>query len=197
MSKVKSAFEKTFKGNSPTVISSIILIALGLILVIMPNIASTLVFVSIGVMLVAIGIINNVRYFAMDQKQQITSFALAIGIISCAGGVLIMILRPLLLAMLPFLCGGIVAIGGILQLQKALQFKKMNVRAWYIDMIFAGVLLTLGTIILLNPFKTAMVLMRLIGAALMVEGIMAILSGAAYEKKKKAFFVEFEEDKKK
>jgi len=197
MSKIKSAFEKTFKGNSPTVISSIILIALGLILVIMPNIASTLVFVSIGVMLVAIGIINIIRYFSMEQKQQITSYALAIGIISCAGGVLIMILRPLLLAMLPFLCGGIVAIGGILQLQKALQFKRMNVRAWYIDMIFAGILLTLGTIILLNPFKTAMVLMRLIGVALMVEGIMSILSGAAYEKKKKAFFVEFEEDKKK
>ena len=196
MSKMKSAFEKTFKGNSPTVISSIILIALGLILVIMPNIASTLVFVSIGVMLVAIGIINIVRYFSMNQKEQITSFALAIGIISCAGGILIMILRPLLLAMLPFLCGGIVSIGGILQLQKALQFKKMNVRAWYIDMIFAGVLLTLGIIILLNPFKTAMVLMRLIGVALMIEGIMNILSGAVYEKKKKAFFVEFEEDKK-
>ena len=197
MSKIKSAFEKTFKGNSPTVISSIILIALGLILVIMPNIASTLVFVSIGVMLVAIGIINIIRYFSMEQKQQITSYTLAIGIISCAGGVLIMILRPLLLAMLPFLCGGIVAIGGILQLQKALQFKRMNVRAWYIDMIFAGVLLTLGTIILLNPFKTAMVLMRLIGVALMIEGVMSSLSGTAYEKKKKAFFVEFEEDKKK
>ena len=197
MSKVKSAFEKTFKGNSPAVISSIILIALGLLLVIMPNIASTLVFVSIGIMLVAIGIINIIRYFTMDQKQQITSYALAIGIISCACGILIMVLRTLLLAMLPFLCGGIVIIGGILQLQKALQFKKMNVRLWYIDMIFAGVLLTLGVIILLNPFKTAMVLMRLVGAALMIEGIMGILSGITYEKKKKAFFTEFEEDKKK
>lgn len=195
MDKIKSAFEKTFKGNSPNVISSIILIALGLVLIIMPNIASTLVFVSIGVMLVAVGIINIIRYFSMDQRQQITSYALAIGIISCVGGVLIMVLRPLLLAVLPFLCGGIVIIGGVVQLQKALQFKKMNVRAWFVDLIFACVLLALGLIILFNPFKTALVLIRLIGAALLIEGVLSIVSGAKYEKTKSAFFVEFEEDK--
>lgn len=195
MEKIKKAFAKTFKGNSPNLISSVILIALGLILIIMPNIASALVFVSVGIMLVAVGVINIVRYFTMEQRQQIISYALAIGIISCAGGILIMILRPLLLAALPFLCGGIVVIGGVLQLQKALQFKKMNVRAWFVDLVFACVLLILGTIILLNPFKTAMVLIRLIGAALLIEGVLSIISGVKYEKKKNAFFVEFEEDK--
>ncbi len=196
MSKAKSAFEKTFKGNSPAVISSIILIALGLLLVIMPNIASTLVFVSIGVMLVVIGIINIIRYLQMDTTQILSTYALSIGIISLVGGILIMIFRPLLLASVPFICGGIVAVGGVLQLQKSLQFRKMNVRLWYIDIILAGLLLAVGTLILINPFKTAMLLTRIIGIALMFEGILSIISGAAYEKKKKAFFVEFEEDKK-
>lgn len=197
MSKIKDGFAKIFKNNSPSVISSVILIALGLVLIIIPDIASTLVFVSIGVMLVVIGVINIVRYFRLDAKQSVLSYGLAIGIIACTAGILIMVLRPLLLAMLPFLCGGIVVIGGVLQLQKSLQFKRMNVRRWYIDLVFACILLTLGTIILLNPFKTAMLLMRIIGIALLIEGALTLISDAAYEKKKEAYFVEFEEDKQK
>ena len=195
MSKAKSALEKTFKGNSPALISSIILIALGLLLVIMPNIASTLVFVSIGVMLVVIGIINIIRYLQMDTKQVLSSYALSIGIISFVGGILIMIFRPLLLASVPFICGGIIAAGGVLQLQKSLQLKKMNVRLWYIDIIVAGLLLAAGTLILVNPFKTAMLLTRIIGIALMFEGILSIISGAVFEKKKKTFLTEFKEEK--
>lgn len=195
MEKIKNAFIKTFKGSSPTLISSVILIVLGLILIIMPDIASTLVFVSIGVMLIIIGMINIIRYCTMEQRQQVISYALAIGVICCAGGILVMALRPVLLSVLPFLCGGIVVIGGVLQLQKALQFKRMGTKTWFINLIFACVLLVLGSIILFNPFKTALVLIRLIGAALLVEGVLSIISGAKYEKKKEAFFVEFEEDK--
>jgi len=166
-------------------------IVLGLVLLIWPNMAVSVILNGIGIICIIIGAVNAIRYFLLDARQSIASNELAIGLSWAAAGALVIALKPLLISILPFFFGLIVLIGGLVKVQGTLGFKRMNSARWYLELIFAIVSIALGLLILLNPFNTAMVLMRFIGGALVIEAIADLISRRAFIRTKEKFFVEF------
>lgn len=167
-------------------------IVLGLILLIAPGTATAFVFNGIGAICIAIGLFNVVRYFMLDTKASIISNALATGLVWIIIGVAVILLKGTLISILPVFFGVIVLIGGIAKLQGALSFKRMNATKWYIELCLAVLSIVFGSLILLNPFSTAMILMRIIGAALLIEGIADMISISKLQKMKNDYFIEVE-----
>lgn len=167
-------------------------VVLGLILLIAPGTATNLVFYGIGILCIVIGIINIIRYFSLNTKASILSNTLATGIILFIAGFAIIMLKTTLMSIIPVFFGVAILIGGIGKLQGAMNFRRMNATRWYIELIFAGVSTLFGAIILFNPFSTAMLLMRIIGIALLIEGVSDLISISAYQKKKDDYFIEVE-----
>jgi len=165
---------------------------LGLILLIAPGTAVSFVFNGIGLICVAIGIFNLIRYFRLDTKTSLQSNALSTGIIWIIGGIAVMALKGTLMSILPIFFGVIILIGGVSKLQGALSLRRMNAGRWYLELIFAAVSILFGVLILLNPFSTALLLMRAIGLALLIEGAGSLISNSIIEKKKSEYCIEVE-----
>lgn len=173
-------------------ILGVAIVVLGLILLIAPETTVAFVFNGIGGICIGIGILNLIRYFTMDPKASIVSNALSTGIILIAVGFAVMLLKETLMSILPIFFGVVILIGGIGKLQGALALRRMNASRWYIELIFAAVSVIFGALILFNPFSTALLLMRIIGIALLIEGASNLISISAIEKKKSEYFIEVE-----
>ena len=126
----------------------------------------------------------------MDVRAAVASIDMALGLTWLVGGILVICLRGFLISLLPIFFGLVILIGGIAKIQGALSFRRMNAGLWYLELIGAAVSLALGTIILLNPFSTALLLMRIIGAALLIEGVQDLISIYKFKKLRDAYFVE-------
>ena len=171
-------------------IAGLALVLIGIVLLIWPGIATTLLFGVIGGVCIVIGMVYVVRYFMLEAKVSITSFDLSLGLVWIIGGVLVIIFKGLLISLLPILFGLIVLIGGVVKIQSTLSFRRMNAARWYIELICAGISIAFGVVILLNPFSTALLLMRVIGAALLVEGVMDLASRIFFKRACESFFIE-------
>ena len=72
--------------------------------------------------------------------------------------------------------GIILLVSGLVKLQTALDFRRNNVRRWQLQLTISLISVVMGIIILLNPFGTALLMTRMIGAAILVEGLQDALS---------------------
>lgn len=193
MEKNPKLFGKTFKLSWSEMAIGLATSALGLVLTIFPGLASSVVFNAVGIIGIIIGIVHLVRYFMLDARASLNSNGLFVGLMWLVGGVLVIILKGFLLSLLPMFFGLILLCGGVAKLQYTLNFKRMGVTRWYLELAATILSIAFGVIILINPFNTALLLMRIVGIALLIEGIQNLISRYAYKKTSEAYFVEFEE----
>ena len=193
MNKKAKLFGRELRLNWTEIIICAAMILLGLILTIWPGIAVGLVIGGVGGVAIVIGIVHLVRYFKLDARASLSSNELAVGLLWLVGGVLVIALHKFLLSIVPVFFGIVMLIGGIAKLQSALQFKRMGAKKWYFELASACLSVVFGAVILINPFTTALLLMRIIGVALLIEGTQDLISRYAYKKTTEAYFVEFEE----
>ena len=164
------------------ILLGVVVSALGLVLTIWPDIASNALLNGIGTILILAGLIRSLRYFRGETSVVVLANDLAIGLISIMAGILIISLKALLFSLIPVLLGIVVLVGGVIKLQSTLDMKRMHIRRWYLELACTIISIVLGILILFNPFSTAMLLMRVIGVALLLEGVVDLISKHAYEK---------------
>jgi len=193
MSNNPKIFGKTLKLSWSELAVGGSISVLGLVLTICPGLASSVVFNAIGIVGIIIGVIHLARYFMLDPKASLKSNGMALGLLWLVGGILVIALKGFLLSLLPMFFGTVLLVGGIMKLQYTLNFKRMGVTRWYLELAATILSIAFGAIILINPFNTALLLMRIVGIALLIEGIQNLISKYAYKKTSEAYYVKFEE----
>jgi len=194
MERNPKLFGKTFKLSWSEMAVGLAMSALGLVLAIFPGLASSVVFNAIGIIGIVIGIVHLVRYFMLDARASLNSNGMFVGLMWLVGGILVIALKGFLLSLLPMFFGLILLCGGVAKLQYTLKFKRMGVTRWYLELAATILSIAFGVIILINPFNTALLLMRIIGIALLIEGVQDLISRYAYKKTSEAYYVEFEKE---
>lgn len=194
MSNNPKFFGRTLKLSWSELAVGACMSALGLVLAIFPGLASSVVFNAIGIIGIVIGAIHLIRYFRLDSQSSLRSNGMFVGLMWLVGGILIIALKGFLLSLLPMFFGSVLLVGGIIKLQYTLNFKRMGVTRWYLELAATILSIAFGAIILINPFNTALLLMRIVGIALLIEGVQNLISRYAYKKTSEAYFVEFEKE---
>ena len=194
MAKNPRLFGREFLLSWNEIIICGALMLLGLILIVFPGITVKLVIGGVGGVGIVMGAIHLIKYSRLDSHASIASNELAVGLLWLVGGVLVIALHKFLLSIVPVFFGVVMLIGGIAKIQSTLQFKRMGAKRWYFELVCAGLSVGFGAIILLNPFSTALLLMRIIGIALLIEGAQDLVSRYIYIKTSDAYYVEFERD---
>lgn len=186
----KKINRSSYNPGWPTWLFTLAITAFGLALLLWPNAASSLIVNGFGGILLGVGIFHIIRYYSRSRYHAMSNMDLGIGISFAFLGVLVFLLKDILLSIIPALIGIFLLITGFIKIQAALDFKRLLVNRWYLEMIASGVSIIMGLIIILNPFSTAMVLIRIIGGAILVEGIQDTISLFAYKKVYKTYFVD-------
>lgn len=159
------------------VVISALFAALGLFLLIWPELAAEAICVLLGVAAVACGIIKLMGYFSNDLYRLAFQFDLAAGILTILMGLLLLLHPRDVLALLPVVVGLFILVDSALRLQTAIDAKHFGMSKWWLILAAAAVGIALGAALLLRPFSGVRALVRLMGVSLILDGGENLLVG--------------------
>ena len=151
--------------------SAALCIILGIVLVVYPNTSMTIVCRAVGVIVLITGLGMVVSYLRSETKGFFAKLGLIFGsILVVVGGFLV--LRPLgLIAIIPIIFGILFIYHGLANMRQALELRQYKDKGWWLPVLIAATTIILGVFIINNPFKTIDVVMRIIGACLIYDGL--------------------------
>ena len=160
-------FEKIRKD---VVWSSIAYLIIGFILLIKPGTALVTIVHILALVALVMGVVSLVTYF--KDKYSVGN-----------GGVIKGIVYFVIAAFLYFGAGFLIVISGVVKLQEALDMMKYRADGSVTVLVIAILSLVFGILILINPFGTAELLFRIIGIALIYNGVSDLLTVFYFSKK--------------
>lgn len=176
MKKTRTIYARGYKAGWHTWIISAAVIIFGLALLFRPAQTTGFILNFIGGILLACGAFRICRYFLKSRDTALYNMDLGVGSTLAVIGILLYVFKGFLLSLVPTIIGIILLVSGLIKLQTAIDFKRLGVRRWPFQMIISIISIAMGGVILINPFGTALVLTRIIGAAILVEAVQDVIS---------------------
>lgn len=165
----KNIFSKLKKA---WLLSSILSVALGLVLLIFPWIAIQVVCYLLGGLAIIYGIIRIVRYARQGEAYpELFRGDLVIGLFLLAIGLFIVFRIEFVAGFIPVIFGIALLSSGIGGVLRAMDSKRAGYERWFLLLVLASFTIVLGLILAMNPFATAQVAVAVIGAALVYDGV--------------------------
>ena len=153
---------KKIKGIRNEMIGlSIVLMLAGIFMILFPNTSGNIICRGVGAVLL-------VAYFR--NNEILGSFGLVQGVALAGFGLYILIRPGIIEVFLTTVFAIIIIVDGILKLQYALDFRKLDAGGWWIEAVCAAVMIILGIVVLFNPFATVAAVMLFIGVVFVFEG---------------------------
>ena len=159
----------------------------GLAVVIWPDLSSRILLGVVGIAALAVGGVRFYRYCQAGPLSEGARSHLTISLCFLVFGLVLLLMPAYLQDVVPFCIGLLLLVGGIIKLQVSLEARKMQSQSWKIIVSEAAFCVILGTLVLINPFSDRIWLIRFLGLALMLEGIMDVIANLLLRGAKKAF----------
>jgi uncharacterized membrane protein HdeD (DUF308 family) len=155
--------------------SALIAIALGVVLLLWPDLSSRLLCMILGATLLIAGAGYIISYFARRSRLATLQFEIILGIVLAILGLWLLLRPDIFLSLLQFVFGAVLVIHGVIDLQAAFHLQGAGYERWWLALILALLTVVLGAVIILDPFTTLNALLMLIGVALIYDGISDLL----------------------
>lgn len=165
---MKKELKKMFVSS---ILSSSVLLVIGLLLFIRPETTISLISYIFGGILVVIGTNSLINYYR--GKEYVSTFEIVYGVLSIIGG-LIVILNPRAIAsLIPLVLGIWIVVSSLIKLKYTWEGAGKT-RTGTISLIITVSMLILGVILVFNPFSGAVMITKMIGLFLMIYSILDI-----------------------
>lgn len=139
---------KKIKWN--VIISSVIYVALGVILLLWPEMTAKNICYVVGVIAVAVGIVNLIDYIRKDYSVDAYRYNLVYGMVFILLGVVIFVKVETVISIIPFLLGFAVTISGLLKFQNAVDLVRMKYSGWGVVMIVSVLNIAFGVVLIID-----------------------------------------------
>lgn len=151
--------------------ASVVYALLGLILIFFPNQASAFSCTLAGILLLGYGVIVVITFF-MGQGTVAFTFRsdLVLGVMAGIVGVFFLTHTNFIISVIPTILGVYILIDALMNLKRGLDLRKLGYAGWTTTLITSVVSLILGLVVLWNPFKTGLILWRVIGVIFLYLG---------------------------
>ncbi len=182
MKAKRETFNKIIYGSW---ISSLLFLAFGIFLFAKPKMANSLIGYFVGGLILVSGAVSLFNYFFAKKEIKYINFELIYGIITIIAGIAI-IFNPLSISSIVTLGLGIwMVINGIMKLNTGIFLKKCKEETWVI-LLFIGILTLLsGILLIINPFKSTMIVTQVVGVFVIVYAILDIMHWLLVKKRSK------------
>lgn len=151
-------------------INAVIMVALGLVLVIWPDVLGVMLCYLLGGALILMGVIQLIGFLRGERLGFYSKFNMIMGIVLVLLGLWICTQPHIVLSIIPVVVGIIVLIHGLMDIQYTLDIKKTGNTKWWIAMIAAIITLVVGLLLIFNPFTAYEITMILLGIAMLYDG---------------------------
>ncbi|MEG1523919.1 MAG: DUF308 domain-containing protein [Clostridia bacterium] len=158
------------------IVMAICYILVGLVLIIWPEQSRLTICYVLGGALLIYGAYRIIAYFSRSDIVAAMQFGVAIGIACVLLGILLLFKAKFVVTVFGVIVGATLIIDSILRLQVSFDIRRMGGVHWTPVCICALCMLTLGVLLLLNPFKVIATATILSGIALVIDGILTLWS---------------------
>ena len=160
---------KKIKTN--VIASALLCIALGVVLVVWPDMSVQIACMAIGAVLILNGISRLINFIFKRDGSLFSQMNLIMGIIITVIGVWIILQPAKVIAMIPILVGIIIIIHGVNNLQQAVSLCQSRYDKWWIALILGLLTVAFGILLICNPFEAVETLVMFIGLFLIYDGV--------------------------
>lgn len=158
------------------IVSSILFCIFGIMLIVKPGISLSLLGTLIGIVMLLFGAVKIVGYCSRDLYRLAFQYDLGFGMLLMALGAIVLI-KPT--GLVNFLC---VAIGvatladGLLKVQIAGDSRRFGIERWWMILVAAILTGLVGLLLVFRPVETTEVIMRLLGIAFVMDGVLSLVT---------------------
>lgn len=168
---MKQELDKLFKTS---LISWITFIILGIFLFVEAELTLIVIGYIVGgsLMIALFPMIKTI----LDKEKGYLNFTFFIEVFMVVAGLIILVNPEIIASILPILIGIMLLVNGINKLQFSLNLKSSNVNIWSYNLAFSIIIIIIGALFLINPFKGAVIITKIIGAFIIVYSVFDMIS---------------------
>lgn len=148
---------------------SMVLLIFGVALIIWPEASLNVVAKGLSVVSICIGIALLLSYLLRRELRALCQWKLMIGVILILIGMFLLPKLNIVLSVVPFVLGVLVICSGIAKVLHGLEYRKLGYPGWWVTMLIAAGAIILGGIVVVNPFKTVKLAIRVVGVILVLD----------------------------
>lgn len=156
---------------------SLIFCALGVFLMIEPDISVSIIGVILGAVLCVFGVIRLLGYFSGDIFRLAFEHDLAFGILFTSLGVITLVHPDKAMSFLCVLYGIAVMADSLFKMQMSLDAKRFGIIKWWLIMLLAVLSCIAGAVLVLRPQEGGSVLAAVMGVSLFADGLLNLCVG--------------------
>lgn len=161
-------------------------IIVGLIMLLAPVFVSNSVCYLIGTICLILGGLAIYTYIGSEVYGPLGYGLLVTAIAFIALGVFVVANPKAFASFIPIIMGVILAVDAFTKMQSAVSLKRYNYDKWWVVLVAALIIFAFGILLLFNPFGTLTILIRVLGAFLIIDGISSLLTAISYSKIEKS-----------
>ena len=164
------------KFKSWAMILNCCILALGIVMIVWPDVSALAVCYVLGVLCLAGGICELIRYFSLGVAGLFFQFDLTLGIFSILAGILLL-LHPMGAAIfLPIAASIYIFIDSIFDIQVSVEMRRLGLRSWWLSMLLGILSTVFAFFLMLDPVDGASALMIFAGVSLILSSIESLYS---------------------
>lgn len=175
---MQGPFSRLRRVKGTYLIFSILSLVLGLALLLFPGISSRVICYLLGGLCLAWGAVKLLGYFTKDPYRLAFQFDLALGIFCLILGLVLIFFSRAVLSFLPVLVGIFTVVSGVFRLQTALEARRFGIASWLWMLLTSLAAIAVGALVLILPYQTALLSIRLMGLAIVLGGLEDLLATA-------------------
>lgn len=157
-------------------IVSALLCALGIVLILSPDISASLLCRIGGSLMILFGIVKVLGYCSRDLYRLAFQYDLAFGSLLIALGAILIFRTETMMQLLWILLGICILSDALLKVQIAIDARLFGIRKWWLILAVAAVTGILGFVLILRPAEGARAVMTLLGVSLLFEGLLNLVT---------------------
>ncbi|MCR5753337.1 MAG: DUF308 domain-containing protein [Acetatifactor sp.] len=151
-------------------------IVLGVVALVIPETMERTLGYLIAVALILAGAVSMIAYLLRDAFQNYYHNDFMYGMVIIAVGIAVLYKVEVVVSLIPFMLGLMILASGFVKLQDVIDMKRMEYGNWIGMLVLAVANVILGIVVILNPFKTATLLFKMLGIGLLVCGAIDMIT---------------------
>lgn len=153
------------------VASSLLCVALGLVLLLWPGLSIKIVCTAVGAVLIMSGVIRIMEYFFVRDGSMYSQINLIFGIVLSAVGIWIVLSPEKVLSLIPIILGIVITLHGLHNIKQAIGLCRDQYDKWWIALLLGIVTVGVGVLLICRPFAAIDTMVMLIGVFLIYDGL--------------------------
>ena len=159
----------------------LICVIIGIIDLVNPEKMLNIIAYALGISAIVCGLVFIIVYMARDVKYNLSNNDFLSGLIAVVVGIVILVKWEQFMELVPIVLGVLIIVSGCIKLQDAIDLKKLDHPAFLMMLIVSLVFIVFGSILVANPFKSEIILMRIIGVALIIAGMTDLFTSVFFD----------------